>query len=37
MIIVAGWLHVDRVDRDQYVAGCVAVVQQATYLSLIHI
>ena len=29
MIIVAGWLHVDRVDRDQYVAGCVAVVQQA--------
>ena len=29
MIIVAGWLQVDRVDRDQYMAGCVAVVQQA--------
>ncbi|MDQ3989445.1 MAG: antibiotic biosynthesis monooxygenase [Actinomycetota bacterium] len=29
MIIVAGWLQVDRVDRDRYVADCVAVVQQA--------
>ena len=29
MIIVAGWVQVDRVDRDRYVADCVAVVQQA--------
>ncbi len=29
MIIVAGWLQVDRVDRDRYVADCIAVVQQA--------
>ncbi len=29
MIIVAGRLQVDRVDRDRYVADCVAVVQQA--------
>ena len=29
MIIVAGWIQVDRVDRDRYVADCVAVVQQA--------
>ena len=29
MIIVAGWLRVDQVDRDHYVAECVAVVQQA--------
>ncbi|MGH3882641.1 MAG: putative quinol monooxygenase [Pseudonocardiaceae bacterium] len=29
MIIVAGRLQVDRVDRDRYVAECVAVVQQA--------
>lgn len=29
MIIVAGRLHVDRVDRDRYVAECVAVVEQA--------
>lgn len=29
MIIVAGWLQVDRVTRDRYVADCVAVVEQA--------
>lgn len=29
MIIVAGRLQVDQVDREQYVAKCVAVVQQA--------
>ena len=29
MIIVAGRLHVDAVNRDQYVADCLAVVQQA--------
>lgn len=29
MIIVAGRLQVDAVDRDQYVADCLAVVQQA--------
>lgn len=29
MIIVAGRLQVDQVDRDQYVAECVTVVQQA--------
>ncbi|MGI9002557.1 MAG: putative quinol monooxygenase [Pseudonocardia sp.] len=29
MIIIAGRLQVDRVDRDRYVTDCVAVVQQA--------
>jgi quinol monooxygenase YgiN len=29
VIIVAGWLRVDQLDRDHYVAECVAVVQQA--------
>ncbi|HVE97477.1 MAG TPA: antibiotic biosynthesis monooxygenase family protein [Pseudonocardiaceae bacterium] len=29
MIIIAGWLQVDRVDRDRYVADCSTVVRQA--------
>jgi hypothetical protein len=29
VIIVAGRLHVDHIDRDHYVAECVAVVEQA--------
>lgn len=29
MIIIAGWLQVDRMDRDQYVADCITVVRQA--------
>ena len=29
MIIIAGWLQVDRVDRDRYVADCITVVRQA--------
>ncbi len=29
MIIIAGWLQVDRADRDRYVADCVTVVRQA--------
>ncbi|HET9254280.1 MAG TPA: antibiotic biosynthesis monooxygenase family protein, partial [Pseudonocardiaceae bacterium] len=29
MIIIAGWLQVDRADRERYVAGCVTVMRQA--------
>ncbi len=29
MLIIAGWLQVERAVRDGYVADCVAVVQQA--------
>lgn len=29
MLIIAGWLRVDLADRDQYVADCIPVVQQA--------
>ncbi|MGH4002436.1 MAG: putative quinol monooxygenase [Pseudonocardiaceae bacterium] len=29
MIIIAGWLQVDRADRDRYVADCITVVRQA--------
>jgi quinol monooxygenase YgiN len=29
VIIIAGWLQVDRVDRDRYVADCITVVRQA--------
>ncbi|MGH3823024.1 MAG: putative quinol monooxygenase [Pseudonocardiaceae bacterium] len=29
MIIIAGWLQVDHVDRDRYVTDCITVVRQA--------